>query len=170
MAGIKVFKLRITTRLPVKDVAFIFRDNIAKADNRFFRILASKSKMQWDFRTPEKPTDAFDSLSEPAGPEPTFQVVAHAGARPRGNSSLQQAITASNKFDFFLKVWDHGTDRDVMVGSSDSPLTRSYVGNFMNHLKEADPDIEVKETTEHRLISGSCVYIGTAGYAELGQL
>lgn len=147
MAGIKVFELDITTRLPVKDIAFIFRDNIVKADSRFFRILGSQSKMQWEFRTPEKPAGVFDSLSEPAGTEPTFQVIAHAGTRPRGNSAFQQAITASNQFDFFLKVWDHGTDRDVMIGSSDSPLTRSYVGNVMNHLKQADPDIQVKEIT-----------------------
>jgi hypothetical protein len=130
MAGIKVLEIRITTKLPVKDVAFIFRDNIVKADKRFFRMLESQNKLQWEFRTPEKPTDAFDSLREPAGPEPAFQ----------------QAVAASNELEFFLKVWDHGTDRHVMVGTGDSQLARSYVGNFMNHLKGADPSIQVRET------------------------
>jgi hypothetical protein len=147
MAGIKVLEIRITTKLPVKDVAFIFRDNIVKADKRFFRMLESQNKLQWEFRTPEKPTDAFDSLREPAGPEPAFQVVAHGGPRPRGNSAFQQAVAASNELEFFLKVWDHGTDRHVMVGTGDSQLARSYVGNFMNHLKGADPNIQVRETT-----------------------
>lgn len=148
MTRIKIFELRITTKLPVKDVAFIFRDNIVKADKRFFRILESQNKLQWEFRTPEKPTDAFDSLREPAGPEPTFQVVAHGGPRHRGGSTFQQAIATNNEIEFFLKIWDHGADSQVMVGTDDSPLNRSYVANFMNHLKQADPDIQVRETTD----------------------
>lgn len=144
----KILELRITTKLPVKDVAFIFRDNIVKADKRFFRLLESQNKFQWEFLTPEKPTDAFDSLRESVGPESAFEVVAHAGTRPRGKSAFQQAITASNQFEFFLKVWDHGINRQVMVGTSDSPLTRSYVGNFINHLKEADPDMQVRESVD----------------------
>jgi hypothetical protein len=146
-ARVKVREIRIATRLPVKDVAFIFRDNIVKADRPLFRILEFPNKPQWEFRTPEKSTDAFDSLREPADPEPTFQVIARIVPRPRGSLTLQQAVTIDSQVEFFLKVWDHGTNRHVMVGAEDTLFNRSYVGNFINHLRTADQEMQVIETS-----------------------
>lgn len=147
MAGIKVFEYSITTKLPVKYVAFIFRDNIVKADKLFFRVLASQSKTWWEFQAPEKPPDAFADLAEPVGPEATFQVVAHSSTPPAGSGAFQQALAVKNQFDIILSVWDQGTDRRVTVGAGESPLTRSHVANFMNHLQKADPDMQVKESS-----------------------
>jgi hypothetical protein len=146
MAGIKVFEYSITTKLSVKNVAFIFREHIVKADKMFFRALESQSKDQWEFHAPEKATDAFADLVESGGPEATFQVIAHSSTPPAGSGVFQQALAVRNQFDIVLSIWDQGTDRRVTVGAGESSLIRSHVANFVNHLQGADPGMQVKES------------------------
>lgn len=144
MRRIRFIDYHIVTVLSTKEVAVRFREAI-RGGARGFAGIVGRALLEWDFFTPESPTDPFADLEEPED-EPAFCVGASYGLRQRRyRTAFEDFLQAGVGGAAVLTIWDKGRKRVVELRHQGdlSPASKKCVKAVIDSLSAGDPSATI---------------------------